>query len=298
VGESWVVVDVLRSLVCDQLRRARLAGELRRERAAELKRRLVTDPGLSPSAARAAAQLAGIRLSPCYWPAIVVWEGRALDPVALSGIDDLVLQHDPASLAVQLRETTLVLLLGERVPGRSRARETRSIVGRVVRFAGGCLPSMGVHGILADASVPLSGIPAEVRALDRMRRYREPARDAGRLLEARQFALDRLLLEGLERRRAVEFVRTHAGALLAYDREHGTSLADTLEMVLDFPHRDDAARASYMHRNTLRRRLHHALELVDADLDDPSERLALHIALKLRRLLAAGTGETGGADAP
>jgi DNA-binding PucR family transcriptional regulator len=41
-----------------------------------------------------------------------------------------------------------------------------------------------------------------------------------------------------------------------------------------------------MHRNTFRRHMTQALELVDADLEDPDDRLTLHVALKLRRLLA------------
>ncbi len=37
-----------------------------------------------------------------------------------------------------------------------------------------------------------------------------------------------------------------------------------------------------MHRNTFRRQLATALRLLDADLEQPEERLALHLALKLR----------------
>jgi DNA-binding PucR family transcriptional regulator len=40
-----------------------------------------------------------------------------------------------------------------------------------------------------------------------------------------------------------------------------------------------------MHRNTFRRRLTQALELVETDLENPADRLALHVALKLRRLM-------------
>jgi DNA-binding PucR family transcriptional regulator len=37
-----------------------------------------------------------------------------------------------------------------------------------------------------------------------------------------------------------------------------------------------------MHRNTFRRQLGKALELIDVDLTCPEERLALHVALKMR----------------
>ena len=41
-------------------------------------------------------------------------------------------------------------------------------------------------------------------------------------------------------------------------------------------------RAAFMHRNTFRRQLGKALELIDVDLTCPEERLALHVALKMR----------------
>jgi DNA-binding PucR family transcriptional regulator len=107
------------------------------------------------------------------------------------------------------------------------------------------------------------------------------------VLPARWFALDRLLSEGLDRSRALSFVEDRIGRLVTYDGEHGTDLANVLELALDFPRRDDAAHAGYMHRNTFRRHLKHAVELVDADLEDPEDRLALHVALRLRRLVDA-----------
>jgi hypothetical protein len=39
-----------------------------------------------------------------------------------------------------------------------------------------------------------------------------------------------------------------------------------------------------MHRNTFRHRLRQALGVLGADLDDPAMRLALHVAIKLRRI--------------
>jgi DNA-binding PucR family transcriptional regulator len=90
-------------------------------------------------------------------------------------------------------------------------------------------------------------------------------------------------------------LETHAGragtlaehqlaGLAGYDREHGTDLQRVLELALDHGNRNVAAHAAFMHRNTFRRKLRKALELVDADLDCPEERLALHLALKLRAL--------------
>jgi DNA-binding PucR family transcriptional regulator len=96
-----------------------------------------------------------------------------------------------------------------------------------------------------------------------------------------------LVLEGIDRRDASHFVHDQLAALAEYDREHGTDLLRVLELALDHHDRNDAARAAFMHRNTFRRRLRQAETLVGADLACPEERLALHLALKLRALSRA-----------
>ena len=44
-----------------------------------------------------------------------------------------------------------------------------------------------------------------------------------------------------------------------------------------------------MHRNTFRHRVHQAREVLGDTLEDPDVRLAVHVALKLRRLLAGSS---------
>lgn len=97
----------------------------------------------------------------------------------------------------------------------------------------------------------------------------------------RRHALARLLAT-LDRRQASAFVAHQLSALAAYDGDHGTDLHRVLELALDHQSRSTAARAAFMHRNTFRRQLRQALELIEVDLDCPEERLALHLALKLR----------------
>jgi DNA-binding PucR family transcriptional regulator len=91
----------------------------------------------------------------------------------------------------------------------------------------------------------------------------------------------------LEPRGASLFVHDQLAALADYDREHGTDLLRVLELALDYHDRNDAARAAFMHRNTFRRRLRQAEKVAGADLACPEERLALHLALKLRALSRA-----------
>lgn len=95
------------------------------------------------------------------------------------------------------------------------------------------------------------------------------------------------LVRVLDPRDASLFVHDQLAALADYDREHGTDLLRVLELALDHRDRNDAARAAFMHRNTFRRRLRQAEKLAGADLGCPEERLALHLALKLRALSRA-----------
>jgi PucR family transcriptional regulator, purine catabolism regulatory protein len=110
-----------------------------------------------------------------------------------------------------------------------------------------------------------------------------PRRDDAPVLQAEQFALDRLLSQSVDRRAAGAFVDEQLGPLLAYDAEHGGDLAHVLEAGLDFPRHDVAARRCFMHRNTFRHRMRMATSVLGRDLDDPDVRLAVHLALKLRR---------------
>jgi DNA-binding PucR family transcriptional regulator len=101
---------------------------------------------------------------------------------------------------------------------------------------------------------------------------------------ARHDALARLLGR-FDLRDASAFVTEQLAALERHDREHGTTLLRVLELALDHPDRNAAAQAAFMHRNTFRRQLRTALALIDADLDCAEERLALHLALKMRARL-------------
>jgi DNA-binding PucR family transcriptional regulator len=53
------------------------------------------------------------------------------------------------------------------------------------------------------------------------------------------------------------------------------------------PRHDVAAARCFMHRNTFRHRFRDATKILGDNLDDPDVRLAVHVALKLRRVLAA-----------
>jgi hypothetical protein len=98
----------------------------------------------------------------------------------------------------------------------------------------------------------------------------------------------RELLAAIDQASALTFVEEQIGVVLVYDDEHGSDLADQLERALD------ELASQPLDRPTTARPLPpdvmHALELLNADLDRPSDRLALHLALKLRRMHAGAPG--------
>ena len=98
------------------------------------------------------------------------------------------------------------------------------------------------------------------------------------------------LLAAIDRPSALRFVDEQLGPVLAYDRDHGTDLTDQLERTLEgLASRPLDPPASPQPEPTPPG-VRTALELLHADLDRPSDRLALHLALKLHRLHAGERG--------
>jgi sugar diacid utilization regulator len=74
--------------------------------------------------------------------------------------------------------------------------------------------------------------------------------------------------------------------LRAHDEAHSTSYTETLCAYLDgFGDIDNAARRLRVHANTVRYRLKQLDRIVDLKLDDPSQRLALMLQLRLERVV-------------
>lgn len=284
------LLEAFGSLLAGRLHLDSLAEAVRAERARAIGYRLITDPDFAAAGADA-VRAAGIELVERYWPGLVVWERGELPAAALRGIEDLARRHARGSLVVAEEQLALVVLLADEPPANWQT--VQSVLEDIVRYLRRWLGQRRVYGLTGETSLPLAEIPARVRSLERLRRL--PPRDDEPLavIGARRFALNRLFFDGLDRGRAVEFVRSQIGAVIAHDAAHRTDLVDTLQAALDYPNRDEAAHAAHMHRNTFRRHLNQAVGLVGADLRDPDERLALHVALRLRRLFDVGDQAPG-----
>jgi DNA-binding PucR family transcriptional regulator len=120
----------------------------------------------------------------------------------------------------------------------------------------------------------------------RLARLCDRAGPAPPVTRARQHALEDLLSESVAAAEAQRFVDDLLGAVIAWDHEHHSDLIRVLEAALDHSRHDVAAQRCFMHRNTFRHRLGKVRDLLGDDLTDPDTRLAVHVALKLRRATA------------
>jgi len=280
--DDEAIVEALSGLLAAQLGREVLRRSVLAERQAAIRQRAVTDSGSDVRGLLADAEALGVRFAPVYWPSLIVWPQGELSPATLEAATrEWQAEASPGSFLV-FWDGALAMLYADRTPGTLLQPDVEVAVGRTVSVLSFQRPPLEGHGVVGEQSVPIERLPGHVHVLRQLRPYATRTTAARPVVPVRRFALDRLL-EGVNPARAQSFVGQCIGPLLAYDERHGSTLAATLELALEYPRRDDAARAAFMHRNTFRRRLQQALELVDADLDDPDQSLALHVALKLHR---------------
>jgi hypothetical protein len=79
-----------------------------------------------------------------------------------------------------------------------------------------------------------------------------------------------------------ERVSDQIGPLIEADRNGSGALCPTLETYLGIGNPAAAARALYIHYNTVKQRMVRIVELLDVDLHDPRTRLSLAVALTAR----------------
>jgi hypothetical protein len=114
---------------------------------------------------------------------------------------------------------------------------------------------------------------------------------SGRVVDCDQLGAYRLLLQLGEVDELRSFANEVLGPLLTHDRNHKAELLRTLAAFLDHHGRAlPAARALYVHVNTVSYRLRRIEALSGLDLSDPDDRLVAHVALKIVEGLGAVPG--------
>jgi len=289
-AKTQALLEMLPELVAEQLHRVAL---LRARREAFV-RRLVSDRRFGAQEIQDEGDDLGLQLAGAYWPAIVTWHATAPPLLAIERLARDALSRAEGSLAALLRGR--IVLLHPADAGADPSATTAWLT-EIVRQARALAPSFPAQAIVGEAAVELAGVSAEVAELDALRRLGPRAEHSGPVVPARAYALERLFWHYLDPVAARRFVDAQLGRLTTWDREHRTDLLSVLEAALDFPRHDQAASRCFMHRNTFRHRLQQAGEVLGTTLEDPDERLAVHVALKLRRLLATASVEQSAAEA-
>lgn len=219
-----------------------------------------------------------------YRPCLLSWSKGEAPQSGVELTREIGLRCDAQLKLISVDRSTQLLLCAERPPHATTRRSFTRAVRELLESLRSRYPESEVRAVIGDRIGAGEGF-ADV--VSRLRRSERLAPAEG-IVSPRRCALAHLL-EAVEPRRAGAFVEEQLETLAAYDHEHGTNLLRVLELALDHPDRNAAANAAFMHRNTFRRQLRTALEAADADIESPEERLALHLALKLRTLRAAGS---------
>jgi PucR family transcriptional regulator, purine catabolism regulatory protein len=96
-----------------------------------------------------------------------------------------------------------------------------------------------------------------------------------------------LILSLSEREKLIHFCEGTLGPILEYDLRNNADLIKTLEAFFNaHGNLSQTAEALIVHRNTLLYRMRRINEIAEIDMERPETRLALHLALTIRRLLA------------
>lgn len=234
----------------------------------------------APEASEFAAR-AGLPIARTYWPCLLDWIGGDPTAAALERMRHAARSRDRKSMLLPIAPRMEVLLIaGDSLAGATREK-LEEVVSALLEIARGERPGARIHAVVGPRIGSGESVATAASHLCQLERYALARGEAGvTWAPGYSFAC---LLE-THARHGCTSMQAQLARLAAYDREHGTDLQRVLELALDHGNRNVAARAAFMHRNTFRRKLRTALGLVDTDLDCPEDRLALHLALKLRSL--------------
>lgn len=285
-AEGRARLSLVAELVTNQLTRT----ALRRTQAEVLVRRLISDQHLSADQARREASDLGLSLASAYWPGVLTWRSPPLPASIAVTVAVAARRLVTASLTATHGHEIILLHPADATAGPELG--PAAWFKEVVHGARSLAPGSRAQVVAGERPVELAGLRERVAELREVLGFSQREEDDREVVSVRHFGLERLLSTSLEETEGRTFVDEQLGRLMAWDERHRTGLLVVLEAALDFPRRDEAAGRCSMHRNTFRHRLKQAETLLEEDLDDPEARLAIHVALKLRRRLKPeGGGE-------
>jgi sugar diacid utilization regulator len=279
---SAAVVSLLPPLLTGQLQRAGLRAGALAARRATFVRGLVRDRQFDSDAVEREAADVSVPLAKAYHAGVLAWPDGAPRPGMLQAVQVEATRLAPRSLNVAV-DGVVVLLYPE---GPDAAPPASAWMEHVVRFARLVGSSQTAQVLAGGPAHPVPELRDAVNDLLVLSRFLGAARDGTLVVPVERFGLEHLLSRGLDPRAATAFVDAQLRQLVAWDADHDDHLLEVLEAALDLPRHGLAAERCFMHRNTFREHLRHAVELAGGSLEEPERRLALHVAMKLRRVLA------------
>ena len=281
------VCELLPTLLADQLQRAAL---LHAHRAAFV-RRLASDVRFAPGQAHREAAELGLELADAYWPAILAWRHAVPPASVVETVEREARERAPGSLAASLDGR--IVLLHPAGDGDDREAAERFLTEHRRRSARALAPVVARAGDRRGRRRPaLPASSAEVAELDDVPALRAARgrRRAGRCCGRARSALERFLRDQLDAAARRRFVDEQLARLIAWDAEHRPSCWR-------------CSRRRSTTRATTRPRAAASCTATRSatgcsrpggarhdPLEDPDERLAVHVALKLRQARGRGTG--------
>jgi PucR C-terminal helix-turn-helix domain/GGDEF-like domain len=240
-------------------------------------------------------------------------DGAALQALRAHLLDELATRIEqlvPGAVAVTRPDEVVALApeppSGGRRPGHptiaerlAREFDRAGFPAATAAPAAGTLPAgplpIGAGGVAAGMSVGVSSRCHSLVDLGRTYRQTRLALDlverlghSGRVVDCDHLGAYRLLLQLGEVDELRSFATEVLGPLIAHDQNHKAELLRTLAAFLDHHGRAlPAARALYVHVNTVSYRLRRIETLSGLDLSDPDDRLVAHVALKIVEGLGA-----------
>lgn len=248
----------------------------RRERSERLRRVLDDEPGADDAIAidARAAVVVGFKLRLDDAPLVRAHRGERIAATIALYFD----AFGATAGCVAVGEVVYATLI-EPPTGRERVERLIRETSRGVERAGGEVERVAVSA----AGTGPGGLREGRWAVDRALAFERSAWGQRTILHVAETPGRLVLARVAEHRRHDRRLRLPALELLrAQDAEHGSDYLRTLGAYLDaFGDVRAAADSLHVHRNTFRYRLRRLCELAALDLDDPAERLALHLLLRV-----------------
>ncbi len=218
---------------------------------------------------------------------VLAWQGdktpslRRLETI----INGIVSAQHAAALVWQREREGEVLVFhaaDDKDPLSSSMKLAKTFASEIQRQYPGARVASGIGQPARDVTVWRSSYRDAVQALDLARRLQTDTP-----LYIGDLGVYQLILGLSDREKLVAFYEKTLGPLLEYDMRQHADLIKTLEAFFTcHGNLSQTAEMLIVHRNTLLYRMNRINEIAQIDLDRPEIRLALHLAITIRRLLS------------